>query len=169
MGKTPQIYAFSRCHTLQEVLLCFPLRDCALFVSFLSQIWQCWEQQCSKTEKEKGQQNHPVAVKGFQRSYVRNVRAGAFHRGKMPSFALLELAPGPAETQRTRNSEQRLPPWEQLFCGCKTAHVGCDAERPTAQHKARGKNVNQQQQKHPNPLPIQFHHPYNLSTLPHPE
>lgn len=42
-------------------------------------------------------------------------------------------------------------------------------QSPTAQHKAGGKNLNQQQQKHPNPLPIQFHHPYNLSTLPDPE
>lgn len=81
-----------------EVLLCVLLRDCALFVSFLPQIWQCWGQECSKNEREKGQQNHPVAVKGFQRSYVRNARAGAFHRGKMPSFARVVLAPGPAET-----------------------------------------------------------------------
>lgn len=83
--------------------MCSP-QGCTLFVSFLSQTRQYWEQQCSKTEREKGQQNHPVPVKGFQCSYVRNVRAGAFHGGKMPSFALVVLAPGPAETQGTRSS-----------------------------------------------------------------
>lgn len=137
-----------------EVLLCVPLRGCTLFVSFLSQTRQYWEQQCSKTERGKREkkQNHPVPVKGFQCSYVRNVRAGAFHRGKMPSFALVVLAPGPAETQGTRSSEQCLPLWEQLFCASKTSHAGCDAQRLIAQHKAGEKKPNQQQQKNPKPL-----------------
>lgn len=147
----------------------FPFRGCALFVSFLSQTKHYSEQECSKTEREKGQQNHPVAVKGFQRSYVRNARAGAFHRGKMPSFALVALAPGPTETRGTRSSEWCLALREQLFCACKTSHRGCNAERPTAQHKAGEKHPNQQQQKTSNALPIQSHYPYNLSAVPHSE
>lgn len=91
-----------------ELLLCAPIRDCAVCISpFPNKTVK--RTTVLKMEREKGQQNHPVTVKGFQRSYVRNSRAGAFHRGKMPSFALVVLAPGPAETRGTRSSELCLP------------------------------------------------------------
>lgn len=61
----------------------------------------------AQNQKEKGEQKSPVAVKGFQCSYIRNVRAGAFHRGKMQSSAFMVLAP--AETR----GDQALLPWRQ--------------------------------------------------------
>lgn len=138
-----------------EVLSYVPLRGCALFVPFLSQTWQYWEQ-CSKPEREKGQQNHPAAVEGVQCSSVRNVRAGAFHRGKMPSFALVVLAPGPADTRGTRSSEWCLPlSMQNLSRGlpCRVPHS------PT-----QGRRTNPKPAATKNPL-TPFPQPYpNLTT-----
>lgn len=130
-----------------EVLLCIPLRGCALFVPFLSQTWQ-YREQCSKPERQKDQQNHPVTEKGFQCSYVSNARAGAFHRGKMPSFALVVLAPGPADTRGTGSSERCLPLSAAPLC-MQNLSCGLPCRVPRSPLQSRRKKLKTTATKNP--------------------
>lgn len=146
--KTPTLCLFSRCHRLQSRVswrfyYVFPPRGLCLICTFPLSNKTVLKKTVLKTERKKGQQKHPVAVKGFQPSYVRNARAGAFCRGKMQSFALVVPAPGPAETQgdqkllprgqdTAESYKRRLPLQEQLFCWAQnhllpTPRVRCNA------------------------------------------
>lgn len=126
-----------------EALQCVRLRELSPICTFPLSNETVLRKTVLKTERKKGQQKHPVTAKDFQRSYVRNVIAGAFHGGKMQSFALVVPAPGPAETQ----GDQKLLPqgwgstesyeWcpsltERLFCQVQnhllpTFCTGCHA------------------------------------------
>lgn len=78
--------------------MCSPQRLCpfGLYLSFLK--YDSAEDKSVQKMKGRKASRTILGLKGFQCSYVRNARAGAFHRGKMPSFARVVLAPGPAET-----------------------------------------------------------------------
>ena len=107
-----------------EVLLHVPLRGLCLISTFPLSNKIVLRKTVLKTERKKGQQKHPVAVKGFQCNYVRNARAGAFHRSKMQSFVLVVPAPGPSETwgdQSCSLGVKALPRAMNSACLCESS------------------------------------------------
>lgn len=130
---------FSRCQWLQAEFhrgctTCYPPEDCAPQTCPLPNKIVL-PKMVLKTKRKKGEQKPPVTVKGFQHSYIRNVRAGVFHRSKMQSSALVVLAPGPAETwgdqellpQGQATELWAVPPlWEQNHLLSPTSHTGCN-------------------------------------------